>query len=169
MRALLVRHAIAENPAAWGAKGRSDLERPLTDEGRKRMRRIAATLARLEPELELILTSPALRAAETAAILAAHLPGDARVVEAPALAPDGRTAAALTLLRAQSAHPVVALVGHEPNLSLLAGAMLAGSERSLVVMKKGSAALFEFPGRVTAGGARLLWHLPPALLRRLGD
>jgi len=167
MRALLVRHAAAEERIAWAARGRDDAERPLTEDGRRRMAKIAAALARLEPDVAWIATSPAARTRETAAILAAALPGDVAVVEQAELAPTGRAAALLKLLQSQRGLAALALVGHEPNLSLLAGLLLAGSERSLLAMKKGGAALIDFPGRVAAGEGVLVWHLPPAALRRL--
>jgi phosphohistidine phosphatase len=169
MRVLLVRHAIAEDAATWAARGRADDERPLSEEGRRRMRRIAGALARLEGELELILTSPLPRARETAQILAAAYDGQPTLVERAELAPGGAASALLKLLQAQRALPAVALVGHEPALSLFAGLLLAGRERSVVEMKKGAGALVDFPGRIAAGAGVLLWHLPPGELRRLAD
>ena len=167
MRALLLRHAVAEDRVAWAARGRDDAERPLTDEGRRRMAKIAAALARLEPDLAWIAASPAARAQQTAALLAAALPGEVPVVTQPELAPSGAASGALRLLHSRQGLAALALVGHEPNLSQLAGLLLAGRERSLLAFKKGGAALFDFPGRVAAGEAVLLWLLPPAALRRL--
>lgn len=167
MRVLLLRHGIAEDRAAWAGGGQEDARRPLTDEGRRRMKRIALALARLEPELALIATSPALRARQTAEILLSALPRGVALAEQTELAPSGRAAAALKLLQAQRQLPAVALVGHEPNLSQLAGLLLAGAERSLLDLRKGGSALLDFPGRVAAGGATLLWHLTPGQLRRI--
>jgi phosphohistidine phosphatase len=148
MRALLVRHAVAEDRVAWAARGRDDAERPLSD-------------------LAWIAVSPAARTQQTAALLAAALPGEVPIVTRPELAPSGSASGALELLQSQRGLAALALIGHEPNLSQLAGLLLAGRERSLLAFKKGGAALFDFPGRVAAGEAVLLWHLPPAALRRL--
>lgn len=167
MRALLLRHGLAEERAGWAARGRGDAERPLTDEGRRRMKRIAAALARLEPELALVATSPATRARESAEILLAALPREVVLVDQGELAPAGRPGAALKLLQAQRQLLALALVGHEPGLSRLAGLLLAGEERSLLELKKGGAALVDFPGRVAAGAGVLLWHLTPGQLRKL--
>ncbi len=167
MRLLLLRHAIAEDRIAWAAGGKDDLDRPLSAEGRKRMRRIADTLAWLGPELELVLTSPARRAIETAQILFSALPGEPTLLTAPPLAPDGAITAVVALIKSHREAEAIALVGHEPNLSRLAGLLLAGSERSFLEMKKGGGALLEFPGRIAAGQASLHWLVPPGLSRRI--
>ena len=167
MRLLLLRHAIAEDRIAWAASGHDDLERPLSAEGRKRMRRIASTLAWLEPELDLIISSPARRSVETAQILFSALPAEPALLTAPQLAPDGTSAAVVALLKSHKEAGAIALIGHEPNLSRLAALLLAGDERGFVEMKKGGAALLELPARITAGRALLRWLVPPGLSRRI--
>jgi phosphohistidine phosphatase len=167
MRLLLVRHAIAEERAAFAATGKADKARPLTDEGRKKFRRGAEALARLVPDLAVIATSPYVRTRESAEILARAWERAPVVSELADLAPGGSIAGVVRFLLAQKALPAVALVGHEPDLSTLAGHLLTGKERSFVEMRKGGAALFDFPGRLAPGGAVLLWHLPPGLLRDL--
>jgi len=167
MRVLLIRHAIAEDRIVWAARGGDDLERPLSSEGRKRMRRIAETLAWLEPEIDVLLTSPARRAVESAQILLASLPGEPAFQKAPELAPDGTSAGVLQRLKSHRGATAVALVGHEPNLSRLASYLLTGGERDFVEMKKGAGALLDFPDRVAAGAARLRWLVPPGLSRRI--
>lgn len=167
MRVLLMRHAIAEDRIVWAAQGRDDLERPLAAEGRKRMRRIAETLAWLEPEIDVLLTSPARRAVESAQILLASLPGEPTFLMAPELAPDGSSAAVLQRLKSHRDANAIALVGHEPNLSRLAGYLLTGSDRAFVEMKKGAGALLEFPAKLAAGAALLRWLVPPGLSRRI--
>src|SRR5882724_2462532 len=66
VRLLVVRHAIAEDPAVFAATGRSDAERPLTEKGRRRMRRVARGLKKLVPAIDGLATSPLVRAVETA-------------------------------------------------------------------------------------------------------
>jgi phosphohistidine phosphatase len=168
MRLLLLRHAIAAERADWGREHRDDAPRPLTDEGRKRMRREARALADLIPDLALVATSPLARCRETAEILVAAYPHKVALVDQTDLAPDGSGAGLLRFLQAQRALAGVACVGHEPNLSLFAGLLLTGRERSLVELKKGAGALIDFPARIAAGAGRLLWLLPPATLRALG-
>ena len=66
MKLLLLRHVVAGDRAAFAATGKEDRLRPLTDDGRKKMRRIADALVGLLPELALIATSPFVRCRESA-------------------------------------------------------------------------------------------------------
>jgi phosphohistidine phosphatase len=162
VKILLVRHAIAQETSPTGDRGRR-----LSREGREKFERGAAALAALVPELELVVSSPLARAKETAAILTAACPAPPRTVEDEMLASEGDGAAVVRFLAKQKGLAVVALVGHEPNLSQLEGLLLTGKERSVAVMKKGGAALLESPGAVAAGSCTLLWHLTPGQLRDL--
>lgn len=167
MKLLLLRHAIAEDRAAFAATGKQDRLRPLTDDGRKKMRRTADALVRLLPDLALIAASPCVRTRESAEILARACPEQPVLSELAELAPDGSSAALLRFLQAQKALPLVACVGHEPNLSQFAGWLLTGVEKSFLELRKGGACLLDFAGRVAPGNATLLWHLTPAQLRSL--
>ena len=167
MRLLLLRHGIAEEREAFARAGGDDRLRPLTDKGRRRLRRISAALAQLLPELSLVATSPLVRARESAEILVREFARKPVLSEVADLAPEGTSAGVLRFLQAQKALPAVAAVGHEPALSHFAGLLLCGKERSLLEMKKGSACLIDFPGRLSPGGGVLLWHLPPTLLKGL--
>jgi len=167
MKLLVIRHALAETRAEFARSGRHDDFRPTTAEGRKRMRRVAAGLQRLVPDVGLIATSPLVRAVETAGIVAEAFPGAERQT-IQELAPDHQLPAFLAWLRARSATATAAVVGHEPHLSHLVSWLLAGRFSSFVVLKKGGACLLEFVAEPAAGEARLLWHLPPSLLRRFG-
>jgi phosphohistidine phosphatase len=164
---LLVRHAVAEEAAAAGA--RADARRRLTREGRRRMRLGAAGLRALVPAVELVASSPLVRAEETARIVAAGygIAASARVT-LPALAPGTRPAVAAAWIRARraaGARGPLALVGHEPHLSRLA-AHLLGARRSPFTFRKGGACLIELPpGR---GTAVLRWLLGARALRVLG-
>jgi phosphohistidine phosphatase len=167
MKLLLLRHAVAEDRAAFAASGKEDRHRPLTEVGRKKMRKIAEALSGLLPELPLIATSPYARARETAEILARAYPELPVLSERPELAPAGSSTTLLKFLQAQKSLPIVACVGHEPNLSQLAGWLLAGQEKSILEMRKGGACLLGFTGRIAPGNATLLWHLTPSQLRAL--
>ncbi|MDE2038957.1 MAG: histidine phosphatase family protein [Elusimicrobia bacterium] len=76
MELLLMRHGPAGDSRRWLARGRADAERPLTETGRRKTRRAAEGLARLLPRLDLIASSPLLRARQTADALA-RLHGEA--------------------------------------------------------------------------------------------
>lgn len=158
MRLLIVRHGLAEERAAWAARGGSEADRPLTAEGRRRLRAAARGLADELPDLTLVATSPLARAAESARLLAAAWPR-ANLVELPALAPGGDAEAVLDWLATQRRKRSLALVGHEPDLSLLASSLLGATAGAALRLKKGGAALLDLGGRVTVGRAELLWLL----------
>lgn len=167
MKLLLLRHAVAEERATFAASGKEDRLRPLTEEGRKKMRKIGDALAGLLPELALIATSPYTRARDSAEILARAFPTRPVLSESGELAPAGASSALLKFLQAQKALPIVACVGHEPDLSQLAAWLLTGREKSFLELRKGGACLLDFTGRMAPGNATLLWHLTPFQLRSL--
>ena len=161
MKVFLVRHAIAceRDRSRWP----DDSLRPLTPDGRRRFRKAARGLSKLLPDKCPILTSPFVRAKQTAGILSAVAGG--KIVECRELAHGATPGSVFELLKVRVEAGVV-LVGHEPELGRLLPAMLgAGSAR--LEFKKGGAACVEFRGRIAPGGAKLAWFLPPKVLRSL--
>jgi len=168
MKLLLIRHAIAEDADAFSKAGGTDADRPLTETGRKRMRKSANRLRSQVIAIDLLACSPLLRARETAAILASAFGGVA--VQALAeLTPDSPPAALLAWLNQQVTAETIAVVGHAPHLSLVAGLLLANAARPLLAFKKGGVALIEFDTTVEGGAGVLRWALTPAQLRSLKD
>lgn len=165
MKLLLVRHAIAEDAETFLTAGGSDARRPLSEVGRKKMRKGANRLRSQISQIDVLACSPLLRARETAEIIARAY-GDIPVVERPELDYSYPPEAVLSWLAQCPAATVVA-VGHEPQLGLLAGLLLADVARSLIIFRKGGMALLEFSGRPTAGGGVLSWALTPGQLRSL--
>ena len=166
MKLLVIRHAIAEERDEFAFTGRPDSERPLTKEGRDRMRRAAAGLAEVVERIDVLATSPWTRAAQTADIVAAAYGGiDVAPVEELTAehAPDDL----LPWLREQGDESTVAIVGHEPHLGFLVGWLLTGRHESFVELKKGAACLLSFDDPPAPGNATLLWALAPAQLRAL--
>jgi phosphohistidine phosphatase len=163
---LVVRHANALDAAEYARTHPDDAGRPLTSEGKKKMKRVAEALRTLVPEIQLLATSPFTRAVQTAEILAAAYDGLDPVV-VPVLAP-AQSAADVTLwLAGERRHDTVAIVGHEPGLGRVASWLLAGSERPFIEIKKGAALLLSFPDAVDAAAATLVWSLTPSQLRAL--
>jgi phosphohistidine phosphatase len=167
MKLLLIRHAIAEEREDFARTGRDDRQRPLTDEGRKKMKQNARGLKALVPGIDLLATSPLTRAAQTAAVVDSVY-GDLEEVEIEELAPEASPEDFLRWLRQQKAE-TVAVVGHEPSISLILSWLLTGNERRLFSFRKGGAVLLEFPDEPAPGTATLLWALTPSQLRRLAD
>jgi len=167
MKLLLIRHAIAEESEDFARTGKDDRLRPLTDEGRKKMKQAAKGLKEIVPEIDLLATSPLTRAAQTGAIVDSVY-GGLSEVEIEELSPEATPNEFLLWLRKQKAD-TLAVVGHEPSLSLILSWLLTGTERRIFSFRKGGAALLELPGEVGAGTATLLWALTPAQLRDLAD
>lgn len=167
MKLLLIRHAIAEESEDFAKTGRDDRLRPLTDEGRKKMKQVAKGLQEIVPEIDLLATSPLTRAAQTGAILDSVY-GGLSEVEIEELSPEATPNDFLRWLRKQKAGTLAA-VGHEPSLSLILSWLLTGTERRIFAFRKGGACLLEFPDEVGAGTATLLWALTPGQLRDLSD
>jgi phosphohistidine phosphatase len=163
MKILLVRHGAA---LARGIPGVLDAERPLTPAGRARFGLAARGLARIVGRVDLLLTSPLTRARETAEITAAAFTIAGAVIE-PSLAGD-RAEAIVAAVPARPHDATIALVGHEPVLGAVLAHMLASAAAERFAFRKGGAALVDLPDGLARPG-RLVWFLPPRILRALGD
>ncbi len=165
MRIFVVRHGPAGGPAEkarW--KGRDHL-RPLSAIGRRKLLQAAKGLERAAGAVELIATSPLVRAKQTAEILAKRL--GARVVETAALSPGAAPEETLRWL-VERRETAIAVVGHEPQLGLFVAWLCAAAREPVTELKKGQACLIELRGRA-AGDGVLVWSLAPKQLRRLAD
>lgn len=164
MKLYLIRHAIAEvrDFERWP----DDAERPLTVRGMKRFRRAARGLANIAEPVDVTLSSPYLRAWQTARLLAEESGWPPPSV-APSLMPGNLPVQAVATLLAYRGAGAVAMVGHEPDLHRLASHLLTADEdRVLLRFNRGSVALLELP-LIEAGQASLEWLMPPKLLRQL--
>lgn len=168
MHVVIVRHGPAGDRERFARTGRPDTERPLTDDGRERMVAAARGLHHVLGTLDAILTSPLVRARETAAIVGETFDGTVPVEE-PALAPESEPAALLAALGEFDGDATIAVVGHDPHLSYLAGFLVSGEEAAPVELKKGAACLVTFDGVPSAGAGTIAWLLPPKVLRRLAE
>ncbi|HYV43414.1 MAG TPA: phosphohistidine phosphatase SixA [Myxococcaceae bacterium] len=168
MDLLLVRHAIAEDRATFARTGKDDGLRPLTPQGRKKMERAAEGIRQIFWELDLLASSPLVRASQTAEILAEAY-GGRDVATVKALAPGGGSPAVAEWLRSQRGKERVVLVGHEPDLGQLVGWFLTGDDTSLIELKKGAACLLALAGPPAPGKATLRWAMAPAQLRKLAS
>jgi phosphohistidine phosphatase len=159
----LIRHGIAaERGEAWP----DDTTRPLTDAGVRRLRKIAAGLAEVGVTFDIVLSSPLVRAKQTAEVVAAGLDPHPPVVVTEALSPGGAYSGVLDELAQHARRRRIALVGHEPGIGALA-ARLIGSRHSLE-FRKGAVARIDVAALPPTGAGSLRWFLTPRLLRRLG-
>lgn len=170
MHLLVIRHARAENAQDFAKTGAPDDLRPLTEEGRERMRAGLAGLRRMGTEIDVLATSPLVRARQTAEIVAVELDTPA-IVELDQLRPDAPPHALGDWLRGAGQKETFAVVGHRPHLGELVGWLLTGRPKSIVEIKKGGAVMLEVRARGTRaprpGKARLRWSLTPRQLRQL--
>jgi phosphohistidine phosphatase len=158
----VIRHGLAEER---GDAYPDDAKRPLTDEGISRMRKAARGLARIGVTLDIVLTSPLVRARQTAEAVAAGLDPRPSIVNVDSLAPDGSYAAVIADLEKHSRKTRIALVGHEPTIGELA-ARLIGS-RHAIEFKKGAVCCIDLETVPPAGPGALRWLLTPKILRAL--
>lgn len=157
MKLYFLRHGIAEDSETW--KG-DDAERPLTRVGCERMEREAKTFADLDLAPDAILTSPLVRAKQTAEIAAAAL--KKRAIEDRRLAPGFDTKRLAQILQDRAGADSVMLVGHEPDMSETIGRIAGGAN---VDLKKGGLAYVEMQNPSSLSGV-LVWLLPPKVLVR---
>ena len=163
MRVVLFRHGIAGSRDA--RRWPNDALRPLTARGRERTEQAARGLKRLFPVTR-ILTSPLLRATQTAEILRTTYSLTRAIEEVASLAPIGSHREILARLRALRPSEHVALVGHEPDLGKLAAVLVFGAPNGNLPIKKAGACVVDFVGHPEPGTGKIVAFLPPRLLRR---
>lgn len=159
MNLLIIRHADAGDREAFAPRGKPDSQRPLSRDGIRKMRAIARGLKRTAPPVDLLVSSTLVRARQTADIVAAAF-GKVRRARRAEFAPDAPTESAVAWLRARRERSI-AVVGHEPHLSLLI-AHLCAAGRVFTGLKKGGACLLEIKGR----SATLAWLMQPGQIKR---
>lgn len=152
----LLRHAHAGDRAAWD---RPDEERPLTDKGRRQAERIGRLLAAAGFVPDAVLTSPLVRARETAEIVAGLL--DLAVGVDPRLGEplDLGTVDAILADAGDARRPI--LVGHDPDFSDLVSELVGAP----IPMRKGALARIDVELPLEPGAGELRWLLPPDVLR----
>ena len=133
------------------------------------MRSASQGLRFLGLTFDLVLSSPLVRCKQTAGIVAARFRPRPKLRYLSSLAPGASPADSIQHLARLPASTAVLLVGHEPGLSSLAGLLLAGpGAEPPFGFKKGGLCRIDFPGTPQPGAGRLIYHLTPRILRRLG-
>lgn len=160
---LFLRHGIA---LERGTPGVSDWDRPLTDKGRKRLTSVLEILKSLDLPIEAILSSPLVRAYQTAEMARDHLglSHDPEIEET--LKPGGSLKDFLKRLQARGEQRVL-ITGHEPDFSLWMEDLLGCENWGSIVMKKAGLAHFSLDWRGARLEARLHFLMPPRLARAL--
>jgi len=166
MELYVLRHAIAVTRGTEGL--RHDSDRPLTQAGHAKLRRVVRGMGALGLSFDLILTSPYLRAVQTAEVVAAQLGGKNQCERTPQLAPDGDPRALVRLITSRSGDEArVLVVGHEPYLGELVSVLVAGDAYPLIDLKKAGLCKLATPALRYGRCARLEWLLTPAQAVRM--
>jgi len=165
----IVRHAIAVEAGSTGYE--DDSLRPLTDKGKRKMQNIAQGLMALGVEINLILTSPYLRAVQTAKILRkAFNLNKNNLVATEHLLPSGYSDQLINLINEKYADVEnIALVGHEPSLGILTSMLIAGDPNLSLTLKKGGVCRLAIDTLQYGRCATLEWLLSPSQLAELGE
>lgn len=162
MELYVLRHAIALSAAEAGVY--QDAERPLSDEGREKMKRIAAAMGRVGVEVDMVLSSPYLRARDTAIIAHDAMPKETCLEFTNALASGQDGKHILTELKERFRKTKrIMVVGHEPDLSQLIG-RITSLGRLRLEMKKAGLAKIEITELQPELKGTLEWVIPPKVL-----
>jgi len=162
----IMRHGIAMERDATTIL--DDAKRPLTPEGKQKMREIAAGLVQAGIEPDWVVSSPLVRAAETAEIVADAFGSKPPVEFCDALRPGGSPEALITFLAKRPNRRRVMVVGHEPDLSELAARLIGAGRNANMPFKKGGCCLITFSVFPPKSPGRLMWWLTPRLMRKMG-
>lgn len=165
MRIYLIRHSNAVEVGSEDYE--DDSQRPLTERGCKKMEQIAAGLKRLGVNPDLIVSSPYIRARQTAELLAQGLKYKREIAFNKALIPMGEVDTIIGEINEKFMVGELALVGHEPSLSLLIGTLTAGNPELAITLKKGSVCCLAADDLRVERRASLEWLLTPKLLSAL--
>jgi phosphohistidine phosphatase len=158
MDVFVLRHAIAED----AGPGQEDAERRLTDEGRTRLRSVVQKALRAGMAPGAVLSSPYVRARQTADILLGELDRPCELLTTGNLTPYASVADLWNEMREYERLGPLVVVGHNPQLSELVS-MLIGSPRYAVEMKKAAIAYVKGAGNGPRPTGRLAWMLTPKL------
>jgi phosphohistidine phosphatase len=167
MNLYIIRHAIAVDHGDPGYE--DDSQRPLTDKGRKKMRQIAKGLRTMGVDFDLILSSPYVRAQETAEILADVFKMKKKLAFSDNLIPMGEPELLIAEINEKNSVQSLALVGHEPHLSTLVSMLTSGSKKVDITLKKGGVCYLSADDLHQEHRATLEWLLTPGILVEFAD
>jgi len=169
MNLYLMRHGIAVTAGDPGVE--SDAARSLTPKGIKRMHRQARGMRRLGLSFDIVLTSPLVRARQTAVIIAETLRLKDQLEELAELAPQHSVDQLVTALARFNDPEDLLIVGHEPLLSYAFSYFMGGKNQVglTVDLKKGSIGCIGIDALPPREPGTLQWLLTPKQLRRLGE
>jgi phosphohistidine phosphatase len=166
MKIHVLRHGISVNRNDLDVE--NDAERPLTPKGKRQLRQVAAAMKKMGLRFDLVLSSPYLRARQTAEIVADSLKLKKQLKFLDALAPDGSLKNLIGQLNESKPAPEnVLLVGHEPYLSCLISLLTTGGMDLAMDFKKGGLCKLEIEKLSHGRCATLVWLLTPRQMKMM--
>jgi phosphohistidine phosphatase len=165
MKIYLIRHSNAVDPGTPGYE--DDSLRPLTEKGRDKMKSIASALKGLDLKPDLIVSSPYVRAQQTAEILAKVLKYKKELAFSDALVPMGNADNIIGEINEKYSVDELVLVGHEPCFSTLVSTLTAGNPDLNINIKNGGVCCLSSDDLHTERKAVLEWLLTPKILTEL--
>jgi phosphohistidine phosphatase len=160
MNLYILRHGLAVEPGA--SEYSKDSERPLTPKGERKLWTIAQALEELGISFDWILSSPYVRARQTAEIVAEALNVHKKLEISETLMPAGSTKKLIEMINhREPPREDVLLVGHEPYLSQLISLLVSGNNEMQVTMKKGGLCKLSTESLEQGRCATLEWLLTP--------
>ena len=167
MNLYVLRHGLARERI--GREYANDDERPLTAKGMRRMRRQLKGMNVLGLSMDAIVTSPLVRAVQTAEIVHRGIRKPGRLVTSGALRPSEHPATLLEELAAEySSADDVMVVGHEPYLSGLIAVVVTGQHGPVIRLKKGSLCKLGVPSPYYGRCGWIEWHLTARQMVKMG-
>lgn len=160
----LLRHAIA---VERGLTHYPNDDRPLTEDGIQKMKKAAQGIAKLAGSFDVILSSPLVRAYDTARITAEAVKYRKKIERYNELLPESSVSDFMSLLQEHKEYKSVLIVGHEPNMSGIVSALL-GSPHSVIEFKKGTCKI-RIVGVSSVRHGTLMYHVTPKQLRALAE
>ena len=161
----IMRHGLAV--ARSNVRFTDDAQRPLEPEGKEKVREIADGLRRVGLEVDWIVSSPLVRAVETAGTIAETLASSAAVDVCESMRPGGSPEEVIAFLAKRPSCTRVLAVGHEPDLSELAARLIGAGNHANLGFKKGGCCMISFDEFPPRSPGQLVWWMTPRLLRKL--
>ena len=162
MEIYFVRHGIA----VPSSDEYPDADRPLTEEGKVKVRKAAKGLRLFADRFDRIYHSPLLRAVQTAELIAEESDCAETLEETKLALPAAKPKALLNFIGLFPSLNRIMIVGHEPNISITASYLL-GTEKPVIEFKKGAICRIDIGQEQAFGLGQLIWHLTPKMLRKL--
>ncbi len=162
MNLYLARHASA---GKIGGGASRDADRSLTVSGEEEAELVGKTLARIEPSISAVVTSPLVRAVQTGKIIARQMSNDLVFKTSVNLSPGFRHKAFLEELLAIGGN--ILAIGHEPDMSKSVSYLIADSSAASIRMETSAVANVELTSSASNYDAELRWLLTPGLIRRI--